>query len=267
MRLWRDPVVAFLAFGALVAGVQAWRGPSARSVIVDDAVVADVRARLASSMARPPRDDEVGAAVEDWVRTEILVREAVARGLEVDDPLVRAHLAAKLVDVLGAREVPLAPDEATLASLYAASRAELVVPTLITVRQVFLSGQRDRIDGIVRDLERGADPKAVDADPPPGGPVLRGRTPERLAEVLGPDAAAALVTQPVGVWVAHPSPLGWHALRVEQRQDGRQLTLDEARERLVTRWRAEQVAAATDAALNGVLARYRVVGWPTQALP
>jgi hypothetical protein len=45
---------------------------------------------------RPPRPEELQSLLDDYVREEVLVREAIAMGLDRDDDIVRRRLVQKM---------------------------------------------------------------------------------------------------------------------------------------------------------------------------
>ncbi len=268
----RDPLLHFVAFGAAVVFAQnVWGGPSeapgdARTIVVTEAQRRDIRAALRNTLERVPSEDEFARAIERHIEEEILVREARARGLEADDPVVRAHLARKMRFVLEAREAPTTPPEEALRELYETNREEYALEARLTVRQLFFAGDdaASRASVILAELEAGADPRALAdrADPPPGGPVLRGRSPARLTSQYGARFVEGLDSVAEHTWVTRTSPLGVHVVRVERRRNARALTFDEVRNRLITRWQRENVGAARDEAMTSLRAQYSVVGWP-----
>jgi hypothetical protein len=257
VRRWlREPLLHFVAFGLIVFALQ--RPPDdPRRVVVDDAVIAELTRQARSTLEREPTPDDVDHAVRRWVREEMLVREARARGLDRGDPMLRRHLAEKMGFVLAATEVPDAPPDAELRALYAQHRDEFRVEPRLTLRHLVPA----EADAVLARLQAGEDPRGIDA-PTPGGPVLRGRTPSRLAQVYGEPFAAGLESAPLDAWHRRTSPHGVHLVRIEARTDGRDVGFEEARERLLARWMRQRLAtveAEADAAIEG---RYEVVGWP-----
>lgn len=265
--LLRDPLVHFLAVGLLVMCLNPPdKKSSAPSVTieVDDVLITDLRGMLTRSLERLPTPTELERAVDAWVDREILVREARRRGLDEGDPQIRERLAERMAFVLGARDVPPTPDEATLRALYAERQADFRVMLQVTLRQCFVGDDRARADKLLMQAQAGATPKQLAelCAPPPGGPVLRGRSKDRLAAKFGPDFIADLDTTPVQTWHLRRSTLGWHVVRIEQRRDGRPIAFEAARGRLMTHWRREQAAETRRAALDRLRIRYDVRGWP-----
>lgn len=264
MAWWRDPLVHFLGFGLIVTAIEILRGgaPAAapeqeRLVYVDTAAI---RADFAVAAGRPPSDAEARAAIDDWVRTEVMVREARALGLDRDDAVVRARLAQKMVYVVNAVQAPPEPDEATLRARWEAERETFVRPEVLTLRQLFVP-DRPAAEALAGHWQAGEDPRSLarSLPAPPGGPVLRRRTPERLAEVYGRAFADQVSSLQEGVPAVVRSDLGWHVVAVVERTGGRAPTYEEARGRLVQGAKAAWMAQATEAAVAERIATYDVV--------
>lgn len=280
--LLREPLVAFVAFGVLAVGLDLATGglddapdtdlvPATEpaidtTIVVDDALIEDIARELEVRLERAPSDDEITVAVDAWVAEEVFVREALSRDLHVGDALVRAHLARKMAEVYESREVAPEPTDDELRDYYEANLAEWTLTTQITLRQLHAGGSTARADAeaLLADLQAGADPVELGRDrpTPPGGPVLRGRTPRRLASVYGSAFAEGLDTVPVDTWMLRESTMGWHVVRIEGRRDGGPIPFDQARDRVAVQWQRDAVEAATTEAMNDLRAQYTVEGWP-----
>lgn len=259
----RDPLVHFLVLGLAIFALG--RGPEAEAIIeIDAGLIADLRAILTQDLERAPTEDEVKRAVDGWIEQEVLVREARARGLDRGDPQIRARLAEKMAFVIGAAAVPPEPDEATLQALYAAQQDQWRVTLQVSLRQCFAGAERARAEALLAYARGGATDAqlAERCDPPPGGPVLRGRSVERLVARYGEAFVADLDTTPEGAWHLRRSTLGWHVTRIEARRAGRPIAFEEARTRLVAQWQRDRLDAAREHTLAAVRARYTVRGWP-----
>ncbi len=277
--LTREPLLVFVVGGALLLGIEAARGesddgetsdvPGSEAVIeVEARHVEAARTALERTHARAPNAAELAEQVEAWVAEEILVREARARGLDRDDPVIRARLAQQMIFLLAERELAEEPDEAELRAWYADNRDALALPARVTVRQAFFVGLDAQAEARARaaaaEGNAGADAATVSAsgDAPPGGPVLRGRTPARLTELYGSGFADAVASLEAGSWEAVAGLEGWHAVVVLEREAGGAPSYDEARDRVAVRFQRERERAAAAAALATLRERYRVVGWP-----
>jgi hypothetical protein len=103
--LIRRPIVHFFAIGLALyivfASVDSRRDPSTYRIVVTDGQLDALIAGFERRWRRPPTQGELRGMVDEYIREEVLVREAIARGLDREDPLVRRRLRQKLEVVTG----------------------------------------------------------------------------------------------------------------------------------------------------------------------
>jgi peptidyl-prolyl cis-trans isomerase C len=197
--------------------------------------------------------------LEAFLEQRALAIESRRRGLLAANapPEDEARAAARL---LADAAPPAAVGEDEIADYFHAHAADLAIPETVTLRQVLVPTINE-----ARDVKRrlGRDPKAFEtiARSQSKGPEAaaggymgafeRGQLPAELEAVAFalPDGGTS---DPVA------TPLGYHVLRVESRQLGRPITLDEAREGIRTRLAREKRREAERAFVAGVLARAKV---------
>lgn len=97
MSWLRDPLVHFVLVGSALFGLHRVFGRTEAErvenvIIVSDEDVTRLVAEWESAHARAPDPTELRQQVERFVRDAILYHEALALGLERDDPVVRARL-------------------------------------------------------------------------------------------------------------------------------------------------------------------------------
>jgi hypothetical protein len=115
-RVAREPVVHFVAIGAvlfvltnLLAGT---RDPRSYRIVVSAGQVESLVAAFARSWKRPPTPAELRGLVDEQVRQEVYFREAMALGLDKDDPVVLRRLRQKMEFVAAEASGDEAPAEA-----------------------------------------------------------------------------------------------------------------------------------------------------------
>ena len=94
--LLREPLVHFLAAGALIFVVLSGRPPDAgeRRILVNEAVVTGLVNGYVQAFRRPPNDEELDGLIRDYVRGEVYYREALRLGL-VEPEVGQARLGAR----------------------------------------------------------------------------------------------------------------------------------------------------------------------------
>jgi parvulin-like peptidyl-prolyl isomerase len=222
----------------------------------------DFERHLATVEARDvgPIDPEArGGLLDAFLEQRALVIEARHRGLLAaaagaeDEPRAVARLLAEAIH-------PAEVTEAEFAAFFDTHRAELAVPETVSLRQI-LVGTLNEARDVKRRLAR--DPKAFESiarsqskgvEAAAGGymgPFERGQLPTELE-------AAAFALPDGGTSEPVQTALGYHVLRVESRQQAREPTLEEARERIRARLAQAKRTEAERAFVAEVLARAKV---------
>ena len=285
-RLMREPLLHFLAAGALLygayalyAGDQDPRSLDERTIVADrEALVTFLQFR-ASTFA--PEEFEAqydalspeqrDALAEAYIREEAMVREAKALGLDSTDYVIRQRLAQKILFLVdGAEDAGAVPTDAELGSFYEANREDYARPPELTFTHVFVDDERGRPDGeaAARQLLARLNGDGAGFNDAPGYgdrfPFLQnyvGRGLDFVANQFGRDFAARLVDLAPGDEWQGPvrSGYGWHIVLLAGRKDGGVPPLEEIRDQLTSDLMAERLAARREVALGELLDQYRIL--------
>jgi hypothetical protein len=100
-KLLREPLVLFLLIGALLFGVSALVGTgpmpeSDRRIIVNSGRIQNLKISFRRAEGHDPTPAETQGLIDDYVREEVLCREARALGLDRDDTIVRSVLRQRM---------------------------------------------------------------------------------------------------------------------------------------------------------------------------
>lgn len=265
--LLREPLVHFVLLGAVVFALERWAVPAVRPAAGADIVVSEARLRsLAQNFQRtwqrPPTRVELDGLIDGYVREEVLVREALALGLDRDDTIVRRRLQQKMEFLTEEAAATVAPTDAELEAALAAQSAAYARPARATFAQVYLDpAQRAAtLDAEVRRLLAALNGPAP-PDPARLGDPLRLLEPRyddlpepEIERRLGRAFAASLATLPVGRWAGPVvSGYGVHLVRVESTAKGGVPTLAEVRPLVEREWRnakRREIAGAYEAKLR-----------------
>lgn len=141
-RLAREPLVHFLLAGVGIYLAYGWfatgDGDTDQRIITvtagDVEAMGDQRARL---WGRPPTQEELAVDIRDFVRTQVLYREAMAMGLDKGDLVIQRRLAQKLELLAQGLITPEDPSEETLHAWYEAHEANYREPDQYAIAHVF----------------------------------------------------------------------------------------------------------------------------------
>jgi len=104
MRLLREPLLHFLVLGGAIFAAHALLSRDAAGrdrVVVTSGRIESLAGQFATAHGRPPDPAERQGLIDDWVREEILCREAVSLGLDREDAVIRDRLRQKMEFVGG----------------------------------------------------------------------------------------------------------------------------------------------------------------------
>jgi hypothetical protein len=274
-RFFKDPLVHFLVIGAALFALASWRGDSVESgrerIEINAEQVAQVRDAAALLEGRPPTAAELAELIEPAIREEVLYREALALGLDVDDDEVRRRLIEKMQYVTRDLADPEPASEDELRGFYDRALERFEIPELVTFDQAFFS-PGSRGDEVERDAEAAL--AALRAGAPIAGVGDRtplretyDRAPREQVDVLfGAAIAEALFTTTSGEWLGPlRSDFGVHVLRLRARSERRLPPFEEIRDQVREAFAADRRRELNEAEYRRMRDRYEiVVDWPAE---
>lgn len=284
--LLKEPLVHFLAaglglfvlFGLVNRGTDA-DGDSKVIVVDRDALLTFVQYRTKTfepSVAAARLDklsaEEFGQLIDDYVREEVLHREALALGLDRDDYIIRRRLVQKVEFITkGFAEATAGVDEPALARYFDANKDDYRVEPYVTFTHVFFDVEdrpRDEARTLAKKKLEELNREAVPfSDAPQHGERFLyhvnyvERTPEFVASHFGVEMADALFDLPADddKWVGpFDSPYGVHLVMLTTNEPSREPALEEIKRRVVDDARRASIRERTDAAIAGVVDEYDV---------
>jgi hypothetical protein len=214
---------------------------------------------------RPPTEAELDGLIDDFVKEEILYREALALGIEQDDIVIRRRLRQKMEFISEDLATQAEPTGAELQAFLEEHPERFREPSRVSFAQVYLSPER-RGEAAWGDAERML--VALDAgrsDPAEAGdPFLLEQDYRELAahdveRLFGRAFAAQVAELPIGRWSGPvESGYGLHLVLVRERDPARLPDLDEVRDAVANEWWAARRKEANRAFYDGLRARYEV---------
>jgi hypothetical protein len=269
-RVLREPLVHFLALALLIFAGYGLLGADTDdkpdTIVVTASKIEQMATVFTKTWQRPPTAEELKGLIDDHVKEEILVHQALDLGLDRDDTVVRRRLRQKMEFLNAADAESLTATDAELDAYLKANAAAFEIDPMLAFQQVFLNPQR-RGDTIAQDaasvlealLTNPATDRALFGDPtllPPDLP-LSGKT--SIGQTFGADFAEDLNKAPLGQWSGPvDSAFGLHLIRVTERVAGRVPALDEVRDAVAREWTNAKRAELERQRFADLLKRYVV---------
>jgi hypothetical protein len=155
-KLLREPLLHFLVLGALFFAGYEWMNhgePEPGRIVVTQGRIDNLKASFSRVCQQPPTPSETDGLIRDYIREEVLAREAKTLGLDLDDTVIRRRLRQKMEFIATDLALPVEPTEAELEGFLATHPDLFRVEPRFTVRQIYLNpGQRG--DALQRDIVR-----------------------------------------------------------------------------------------------------------------
>lgn len=267
-KILREPLVHFLVIGVgLFFVFELIREPApdrTNRIVVDAGQVEQLSAQFKRTWMRTPTKAELEGLIESHIRDEVYYREALAMGLDQNDPMIRLRMRQKLEFILEDFSNTEDPDEQVL-SLYLEKNVDrFQIKPQLSFRQVYLNPdkhgdlQKDAAR-ILEELSGGARPEKL-GDPSMVASAFDLSPQDVIARFFGGSFAEELVGLTPGQWKGPLySALGAHLVLITEFRAGRTPELAEIRSQVERDYLAQRRRELKDAAYQKLREGYEVV--------
>lgn len=270
-RLLREPLFHFLLIGAGLFVVFALKtgkpaaDPAGNEITVGAQQIEPLVAGFTRTWQRPPNPVELEGLVRDFIKEEVLYREALGMGLEKNDTVIRRRMAQKMEFLTGDVAALATPDEAALTKYFEANAAQYAEPPRVSFTHVYYSrekrGEKAEVDakaGLAAVTQRPE--AAMDLGDPsllPGGFET---TPLRdIRSQFGDAFAAALAALPLNQWQGPvASSYGVHLVQITARTEPERQDLARVRDAVVRDYQNTQREDLNLRTMEELKKRYRI---------
>jgi hypothetical protein len=261
--LYREPLLHFFVIGALIFVAFALLDdtpspvPADRIEITEADVVQLIR-RYEAQWRRQPTEAELAGLLDRYVQEEILVREALALGLDRDDAIVRQRLAQKMTFLTESGAETLQPSEDELQAHLASHRERFGKPGRISFEQVIMQPDAP-VEAIRAALREGEVLEEFR-----GTTLLPTRLPPSPKNIVdgtfGRGFFDAVIALEKDKWAGPvKSTYGLHLVRVLSSEPPRLPPLSEIRDTVESDWRATMREQLAKQRLDALMSRYEII--------
>lgn len=269
--LLREPLVHFGLIGIALFFAFSFAGnpvnPESDRIVVTQGQTDFLKANFTRTWQRPPTEEEMQGLINGYVRDEILYREALALGLDRDDPVIRRRLKQKLEfmndDLAG---VVTASDE-QLKEFISSHPESFRIEAQVTFRHIFLGMDQHgnsvmekaaqlltelSNDANIRDPDTMGDnlmlPKSFNLSPV-----------SEIARLFGKLFSVEIMKIKQGNWTGPiRSGYGLHLVLISEKIEERQPELDEVREIVEREWLNVHKTQTRESLYNNLRKKYTV---------
>ena len=254
--LRREPLVHFVALAAMLFVFERfWSETRKETILVDQQVVNFLIKQREDLVLRTLTPDERKQTIDEYIRDEILYREAYKRGLDKDSRM-RRHLISKM------RRLAIGnvkkPTQVQLKAYFAANRARFRRPATLSFDHVYFKDPSTAPDGLLDQLRSGRDHKTL-------GDIMLGfarsaeLSPNQVAGLIGPKAARSIIAIDDDLWHGPvPSIRGAHFVRIVARTPERDARFEDVQRFLRQDWHLTQTRAAIDRQVEKLRGTYHI---------
>ena len=270
-RILTEPFVHFIAIGAtlFVLGerLEQQQQTDRYSITVGSAELKRFAGLWERQYGSEPSPAELDELAENYIRQEVLYREALSLGLDKGDEVVKRRMVQKLEflqqDLWTAQE----PPEAELQAYYRDHPERYQKPERVSFRHLYFSTDRrgdakQHAVSALTELEKG---KPQSGDHFPDNSEFTQQSREDVKRVFGNSPMAFfLFEQPLRQWAGpFQSGLGWHLVYVEDKTPAAQAEFESVRLAVKNDWQQALRQRKNAEAFDALKQRYTIVREPS----
>jgi hypothetical protein len=258
----QHPLVLFLILGALLYSVWAPLAPPEREIVrIEATVLRALEQQQEDLLGRPLTDEEKDDIRESYIDDEVLLREAIERGLQWSDFRVRQRLTRIMRGAL--TETVADPSVAQLQAYFRDNIDRYSSPESTSLEQVFFPWGEEvtekGLDEVLTALRAGADPEQYGSPSMLAPRRMPRQTRASLVRVFGADFANAFERLEEGEWHGPlESVQGVHLLRVTERHPPEVAVFENVEHYLRQEWLMEKTRELQQEGVDEIRSRYRI---------
>ena len=257
-RILREPTLHFMLLAALLFAISALIGSRNSNLVeVSRAEIAVRVVQLEAARGAPLTAEERQQVDEGYIKQAILVREALALGLE-NDAVIDDILVQKMLHVLSGDVIQ--PTDAEIEEYYETNHTRYTSAPAVTVDEIVVATAGPLPAALSALLRDGTPPEQLPSDLPMSQSVMSDVTLQGLTRILGEATAALVFSAEPGVWVGpHRTVRGQHWFRIRERSDSSLSPLEVIREEVRLDWIREHESTRLEQRFTDIRKRYTVV--------
>lgn len=265
-RIATEPLVHFLLIGLALffwygaVGDPVEKTDTRPQIVLTENDLNRLAQQFEGAWRRSPTDTEMAALVEDYLKEEVLYREALSLGMDRDDAVIRRRLRQKMEFLTTAAAETLEPDPGVLEAWLADHNDLYASPPRLTFDQVYL-GETPTDDALslMDALNSGADPATLGQATLLPASMTDAR-PAAIDGTFGDGFADTLLNAPSGIWTGPvQSAYGMHLLHVTDITMPPPPTLATIGDQVRADWQRAEVDRLNEVYFQSLLDRYTLV--------
>jgi len=269
--LVKEPLAHFLAFGAVLFLLFGLVGPpaekNAKRIEITERDINRLSENWQRQWNRPPSQAELKGLVEKTIREEILYREALQMGLDVEDSVIRRRMAQKLEFLIQDISSQAQPGTEELQAYLDSHKDRFLDPARYSFSHIYFNPDKHRDDmpALVNQVMTQLSGSHAPADIGALGDIFMldqefsGSSSQQLDRLFGRSFAQQLDTLKVGEWDGPvQSGYGVHLVMLGNRIPSRLPTLAEIEEKVAREFMVQKQKDANEQVYMKMRSLYEV---------
>jgi parvulin-like peptidyl-prolyl isomerase len=258
----REPLVWFVLLGGAIGLAWVALAPAGTETIrIEPETLRALEKSQEELLGRPLTDEEREKTQEGFIDDEVLLREALRRGLQWSDGRVRQRL-TRIMRASMTETVP-DPSVAQLQAHFRENVDKYTTPESVTLEHVVFPWGEDvteeELAEVLGKLRSGASPKDFGRSLVAVGRRMPRQTRSDLVRILGPDFADAAESLPFGEWQGPvESTRGVHLVRVVERHPPEVATFEAMEQYLRQEWIMTRTRELQQERIDEIRGRYEI---------
>ncbi len=270
-KFLREPLLHFLLIGAAIFAAYNLQNEGLvenNRIVISEAQIDRLITLWEKKRQRLPTQEELQGLIEHQVREEVMVREAIAMGLDQNDSIVRRRLAQKIEFILADLSALAEPTEKELADYLSTHSYKFESPARIDFDQVYINlnkhadNAQDYANNLLNKLRQANSSLNIETI---GDSLMLNQQYKQVTEhdvsrLFGKDFANELFTLPAGSWQGPVmSGYGLHLVRIDNKIVSRLPELETVHKKVQDEWLAQQRRIMDEAFYKSLRQRYEIV--------
>lgn len=268
LRFLSEPLVHFLLIGAALFAFYQVTNPvpveTGQTIVITQSRLDNLRAEFQATRQRNPSEEEMAAMINNFLREEVLYREAVRLGLDQNDSVVRDRMRQKMEFLADTSAELLTPTDEDLQAVLDENPEAYSQPGQFAFKQVYLgeSPSDDMAREVIDQLDAIGDgdgfqdlgqatllPKEMPLT------IIR-----NISSTFGAEFAAVLQDLEPGLWTGPVrSAYGLHFVYITDETAAQVPDLDDVRDEVASEWYYIKGSELQDAQAEALLGTYDVI--------
>lgn len=249
LRFFTEPLLHFMILGAAIFvgfNVMSGRTPNEKNaIVVRQATIQNLASVFTRSWQRSPSEEELNELIQDYIREEVAVREALALGIDRDDSIIRRLLRQKLEFVTEDVALQAEPTDEDLRTYLHGHADVFTSEPRFSFTQIYFNAQHrgTRLGQDAAKLREHLNTSKVPVDVATQGDItslehqFNALPASQIKQLFGEPFATALATLEPGQWSGPvASGYGQHLIFVSEQLPGSLPNLEQVREAVRRDW-------------------------------